>query len=122
MIRVVECLHVYQPLMLFHCHFFILANRRNRATERPAWAVSPAKAPQLPPIIYLWWLEPFLPERTNRSIAKAVRIEGHWYDVSFLGPIGVRRGACQLALHSQPFDLCRLDCFVHVRMIPQEIE
>ena len=77
---------------------------------------------QLPPIIYLWWLEPFQPERTNRSIAKAVRIEGHWYDVSFLGPIGVRRGACQLALHSQPFDLCRLDCFVHVRMIPQEIE
>ena len=60
--------------------------------------------------MYLWWLDTSQPERTNRSVAKAVRIGGHWYDDRLLGPIGVRKKARQPALHSQPFGLCRLDC------------
>lgn len=72
--------------------------------------------------MYLWWLDTSQPERANRFIAKAVRIDGHWYDVVLLGPIGVRTKAGQPAIHSQPFGLCRLDCLVYVRMISQEIE
>ena len=39
----------------------------------------------------LWWLDASQPERTNRSIAKAVRIDGHWCDKGVLGPKGVRK-------------------------------
>ena len=71
--------------------------------------------------MYLWWLDTSQPERTNRSIAKAVRIGGHRYDTPLLGPVSVRTEASQPALHSQPFGLRRLDCLVYVRMIPRRL-
>ena len=69
----------------------------------------------------MWWLDTSQPERTNRSIAKAVRIGGHRYDTPLLGPVSVRTEASQPALHSQPFGLRRLDCLVYVRMIPRRL-
>ena len=61
-------------------------------------------------------------ENLKTLIIAVIGAVGVIMTVFSLDSIDVRMKASQPAYHLQPFDLCRLDCPVHVRLIPQEIE